>query len=523
MPKGFPIVHFDMYAAEEFGFYKYDILSQRGLGHIKDAVRLVKENQGVDIDIFQTDKFKQDAKIKEQLRQARTIGCFYIESPGMRGLLSKLKCDTFETLVAASSIIRPGVSQSGMMQEYIKRHNSPEETQYLHPVFEELLAETYGIMVYQEDVIKIAHHFAGLELADADTLRRSMSGKGRSAEQMLRVKENYFQSCAQKGHTPELSAEVWRQIESFAGYSFCKAHSASYAVESFQSLYLKSYYPLEFMVGVINNFGGFYALEHYVHEARMCGATIEAPCVNKSEYLASIQGSTIYLGFIHLKELEANTAKLLLQERNENGPFSSFSDFLQRVAVKREQLNLLIRINAFRFSEQNRHSLLWKKNSYQLKAKSGAPLSLFAKAGAKESALPRLDIHTLEDAFEQMELLGFSLQSPFLLLVNKPETKVKAKELTAYLGQHICLSGYFVTRKIIRTKHKKLMSFATWIDEEGHFFDTTHFPQSLDQHPFTGPGCYVLEGKVVEEFGFASIEVSKMEHLKMVADARFSV
>ena len=524
MPKGFPIVHFDMYAAEEFGFYKYDILSQRGLGHIKDALRLVKENRGVAIDIFQTEKFKQDEKIKEQLLNARTIGCFYIESPGMRGLLSKLKCSTFETLVAASSIIRPGVSQSGMMQEYIKRHNSPEEIRYLHPVFEDLLAETYGIMVYQEDVIKIAHHFAGLELADADTLRRSMSGKGRSPEQMLRVKENFFRSCAEKGHTPELSTEVWRQIESFAGYSFCKAHSASYAVESFQSLYLKAYYPLEFMVGVINNFGGFYALEHYVHEARMCGATIEAPCVNNSQYLASIQGSTIYLGFVHLRELEANTVKQLLQERNENGPFSSFADFLQRVTIKREQLNLLIRINAFRFSGQSRHSLLWEKNRYGLKtAKTSAAPSLFTKADTKENNLPQLDIHALEDAFEQMELLGFSLSSPFLLLKKKPTTGIKAAALKEYLGQRTCLSGYFVTRKIIRTKHKKLMSFATWIDEEGHFFDTTHFPQSLEQYPFSGPGCYLLEGKVVEEFGFASMEVSKMEHLKIVADARFTV
>ena len=523
MPKGFPIVHFDMYTAEEFGFYKYDILSQRGLGHIKDAVRLVRENQGVYVDIHQVEKFKKDRKVLERLLHAQTIGCFYIESPGMRGLLSKLRCDNFETLVAASSIIRPGVSQSGMMQEYIRRHNNPENINYLHPVFEELLAETYGVMVYQEDVIKIAHHFAGLELGEADILRRSMSGKGRSREQMQRIKDKFFRGCKEKGHSDELSMEVWRQIESFAGYSFCKAHSASYAVESFQSLYLKAYYPLEFIVGVINNFGGFYAMEHYVHEARMCGARIEPPCVNHSQYLTTIKVTTIYLGFVHLKDLEANTAKQLIREREENGAYTGFAEFLQRVPVKQEQLNLLIRINAFRFTGKPRHSLLWEKNNYHPKAVKASPaLPLFSIAAEKESQLPALDINSREDAFEQMELLGFSLSSPFLLLEQKPASDIKVKELGRHIGKTVEITGYFITHKIIRTKHRKLMSFATWIDEEGYFFDTTHFPQVLEKYPFTGPGCYSIQGKVVEEFGFPSIEVSTIRHIKIVADARFS-
>ncbi|WP_017732177.1 DNA polymerase III subunit alpha [Nafulsella turpanensis] len=521
MPKGFPIVHFDMYTAEEFGFYKYDILSQRGLGHIKEAVQLVRENRGIHIDIQQTEKFKKDKKVLEMLLNAQTIGCFYIESPGMRGLLSKLRCNSFEILVAASSIIRPGVSQSGMMQEYIRRHNEPETIRYLHPVFEELLAETYGVMVYQEDVIKIAHHFAGLDLGEADVLRRSMSGKGRSREQMLRIKQRFFEGCKAKGHTDELSHEVWRQMESFAGYSFCKAHSASYAVESFQSLYLKAYYPLEFMVAVINNFGGFYAMEHYVHEARMCGATTEPPCVNHSQYLSTIKGSTIYLGFVHLKEFEIKVASQLIREREENGPYTGFADFLQRVPVQKEQLNLLIRINAFRFTGKSRHLLLWEKNSYG-QAKRSSSSSLFPQTEEKESKLPRLDIHALEDAFEQTELLGFPLCSPFELLEQQPATKLTAGELPLHIGRQVEIAGYFVTNKVIRTRQQKLMSFASWIDTEGHFFDTTHFPQVLTKYPFTGPGCYLIKGKVVEEFGFPSIEVAEMSYLRRITDTRFS-
>ncbi|HQU52560.1 MAG TPA: PHP domain-containing protein [Saprospiraceae bacterium] len=164
MPKGFPITHFDMYGAEDRGYHKYDILSQRGLGHIKDAVEFIRKNRGQIVDIHDVATIKEDEKVRAQLRSGHCIGCFYIESPAMRGLLTKLQCDNYVHLVAASSIIRPGVAKSGMMREYIKRFHEPDTTQYLHPVFEEHLGETFGVMVYQEDVMKIVHHFAGLDL-----------------------------------------------------------------------------------------------------------------------------------------------------------------------------------------------------------------------------------------------------------------------------------------------------------------------------------------------------------------------
>jgi len=168
MPKGFPIVHFDMYGAEDLGFHKYDILSQRGLGHIKDAVTLIAQNKGMAVDIHDVPRIKEDPKVKAQLKSGQCIGCFYIESPAMRGLLTKLSCDNYVHLVAASSIIRPGVAKSGMMREYIQRFHDPESFSYIHPVFEDKLKETFGVMVYQEDVMKIVHHFAGLDLDESD-------------------------------------------------------------------------------------------------------------------------------------------------------------------------------------------------------------------------------------------------------------------------------------------------------------------------------------------------------------------
>ena len=343
MPKGFPITHFDMYGAEDLGFHKYDVLSQRGLGHIKDAVELIHRNRSKWVDVHDVPNIKEDQKVRKQLRSGHCIGCFYIESPAMRGLLNKLRCDNYVHLVAASSIIRPCVAKSGMMREYIRRFHKPGDFTYLHPVFEEHLGETYGVMVYQEDVMKIVHHFAGLDLDESDVLRRIMTGKKKSSDTFTRLRDKYFHNCAQRGYDPKLIAEVWRQIESFSGYSFCKAHSASFAVESFQSLFLKTYYPLEFMVAVINNFGGFYHTEIYVHEARICGANIEAPCVNYSTYLTNIYENTIYIGFC----ISVNLARQIVEDRSRNGHFLSLEDFVRRIDIGKEQLQILIRIGHF--------------------------------------------------------------------------------------------------------------------------------------------------------------------------------
>ena len=292
-PKGYPTAQIDMYICEDAGLDKIDILSQRGLGSISSTLELIEKNKNEKVDITQVDKFKNDEEVNRRLAKGKTIGCFYIESPAMRGLLRRLKCNNYLTLVAASSVIRPGVAKSGMMREYISRHNDPSSFTHLHPLFEKYLGETYGVMVYQEDVIKIAHYFGGLDLGDADILRRAMSGKTRSSTQVDLVMERFFNNCKKFGYSEELAHEVLRQIKSFAGYSFCKAHSASYSVESYQSLYLKTYYPLEFIVGVINNFGGFYRTEVYVHEAKMSGGKVMLPCVNRSENHTTLYGDEI--------------------------------------------------------------------------------------------------------------------------------------------------------------------------------------------------------------------------------------
>ncbi len=521
MPKGFPIVHFDMYGAEDLAYHKYDVLSQRGLGHIRDAIDLVKENQGKAIDVHDVARIKEDPNVRAQLRSGHCIGCFYIESPAMRGLLHKLRCDNYVHLVAASSIIRPGVAQSGMMREYIQRFHRPDSFTYLHPVFEEHLGETFGVMVYQEDVMKIVHHFSGLDLDESDVLRRIMTGKKKTSDTFRRLQEKYFANCRQRGYPDELVVEVWRQIESFSGYSFCKAHSASFAAESFQSLYLKTYYPLEFMTAVINNFGGFYSTEQYIHEARMCGAVIEAPCVNHSRFLTHIYGKTLYLGFVHIADLEKKIAQAIVEERNRHGEYRHLQDFVHRIDIAREQLEILIRIGAFRFTGMNKYELMWEKNAVHNPLIKHVQCATFFDTEPEQFSLPVLLEGEHEQAFDEIELLGFPLCSPFDLLETRFRGDILARQMAENLGRTIRMVGYYVCRKYVTTSKGDLMNFGTMTDVEGHFFDTVHFPPSLAAYPFKGKGCYIFQGRVVEDFGFPSLEVLRMEKLPYVKDGRY--
>ena len=519
-PKGLPTVQWDMYTAEELGFEKIDILSQRGLGHISDCIRIVRENHGRQIDIHRVNQIKTDAGARELLRSGETTGCFYVESPAMRGLLKKLRCDHYTGLVAASSIIRPGVSRSGMMQEYIRRfHMPPHEITYLHPVMKDLLKETFGVMVYQEDVIKVCHHFAGLDLADADILRRAMSGKYRSATEMQRLKQRFFDQCRAKGHPHHLSGEVWRQIESFAGYSFSKAHSASFAVESFQSLYLKAHYPLEFMTAVINNFGGFYRSEVYFHEARRFGARIELPCVNKGEYMNRIEQQSIYIGFVHLQGLNTRVAETLVRERALNGAYTSLDDFLSRTGTSLKQTIILIRAGSFRFTGVSKNKLLWSAHLLAGAVDQHAP-SLFA-APIKTYDLPEGETAHLCHAYDEMELLGFCVSvSPFEMLQTSFRGDIRSQNMVQMKGKILRMVGWYVTIKFTRTTNGSLMCFGCFVDEDGQFFDTVHFPEILKQYPFRGQGIYLLKGRVTTEFGHPSLTVEKMAKLPLRGDPR---
>jgi len=555
--------------AEDVGLHKFDILSQRGLGKIKDALEMVRARDpetAAEIDIHDMRRFKADEGVRAMLREARATGCFYVESPAMRMLMRKLQVDDYLGLVAASSVIRPGVSRSGMMQAYIERHRDPGKRAEAHPVLRHLMPETYGVMVYQEDVIKVAHRFAGLDLGEADVLRRGMSGKFRSREEFERARDAFHTKAVAKGHAPELVREVWRQMESFAGYAFAKGHSASYAVESYQSLFLKVHFPIEYMCACINNFGGFYRTEFYVHEARMLGARIEAPCVNTVGALAVADphSRTLTLGFNLVKDLNDATVAALDRARAEGGPFTSLVDLVERVAPSLEQLTILIRVGALRFTGATKHVLLWEAHfllaaeaqggsstartaSTAARAASRSPAhvaellagrrALPARSGAgtgelfpppkpRTYVLPPLDAAPLADAFDEWELLGFPLCSPFLLLTEEAKAVVRsgvlARDLPDRIGDVVTVVGHLVTVKETATAKGERMCFGCFVDLEGAWLDTVHFPGVARDFPFRGRGVYAVRGTVSESFGCVNVDAQRMERLATLPDPRYA-
>ena len=364
-----------------------------------------------------------DPKTRALVKEGRTIGCFYIESPGMRNLLQKLGVETFEMLTAASSIIRPGVSDSGMMKAFIDRHNGREAVRYLHPKLEPILNETFGVMIYQEDVIKVAHAIAGMSLGEAEGLRKCMSKK-RDWEAMENYRERFVTGALANGVTPEIARELWRQMESFAGYAFCKAHSASFARVSYQTAWMKAHYPAEFMAAVLSNRGGFYDTCAYVEEARRLCLTLLPPDINESEYrftasatptgnsacgdpvtlslskgdrqtAGSSFGSSVTLagrglvrvGLMQVKHLSRNTVDSILEQRK-NRPYASLEDFLSRVDIGESEAESLIRCGAIDMFARPRPQLLWQLKLFK-KTSIGRNDGLFAPSPVESIASRR--------------------------------------------------------------------------------------------------------------------------------------
>ncbi len=521
-PKGFETIQIDMNIAEAVGIHKFDILAQRGLSKITDAIALIKENQPqARIENMENlNAFKNDPEINNLLKVGDCMGVFYIESPAMRGLLTKLQTDNYLNLVAASSIIRPGISSGGMKEEYIKRHREPQRIKQAHPVMLEIMEDTYGVMVYQEDVMKVAHKFAGLSFEDADVLRRGMSGKKTSKGQMERIEEKFRSNCRERGYSEKLIDEVWEQISSFAGYAFPKGHSASYAVESYQSLYLKRYFPLEFMVAALNNGGGFYNVATYIQEIRRCGGRVHPPCINKSDHPTTIYGKDIYLGLGYIKELEIKTIQHILENRQFFGEFTSFDNFIDRVAISIEQLSILLRINAFRFTGLDKHHLQWKAYFKLNASKPNTNQQRLFNPPHKDFELPEFTFDALIEAFDQMELLGFPLISQFSFLKNPPGESILASDLKYNVGKEIVIYGDLITVKKTGTSNGKYMYFGTFYDREGGVFDTVQFPREAERYPLRSKGIYRCRGLVNNEYDYISIAIKEITREAMLSDPR---
>jgi DNA polymerase III alpha subunit len=408
----------------------------------------------------------------------------------MRSLLRRLDVETFEMLTAASSVIRPGVAESGMMQEFIARHKDPSRRKYLVPEMETYLGETYGVMIYQEDVIKVAHHIAGLSLEDADLLRRAMSGKMRSHHAMQRIVDKFFVSCKEKGLTEFQSKELWRQIESFAGYSFCKAHSASFALLSYQVAFLKAHYPAEFMASVLNNGGGFYSAAVYIEESKRLGLKIELPSVNESEKEYAGKGRTIRIGLKAIKNLSYCAIEKIVEERKRNGKYVSLADFLVRTKLGYEETALFIKCGAMGCFRQTRPTLMRLLDIYinrrKLMEESYNDLFLRETFALEEEVKTDMNYTLAGICKEEYESFGYMVtRHPLHFFWESiPSEKkwidqkgiVLAKDMERNKGRRVKMVGWYMTSKRIKTKQGEIMKFLSLEDLTGTF-EAVIFPK----------------------------------------------
>jgi DNA polymerase-3 subunit alpha len=275
------------------------------------------------------------------------------------------------------------------------------------------------------------------------------------------------------------------------------------------------------MTATINNFGGYYRTEIYVHEARRWGAIIEAPSLNEGAFECILIGKRLILGFILVAGIEAQLVVPIIDERRKNGRFKTFEDLMRRCHIPLEQLALLIRIGALRDFDDDRKTLLWKAHfHHQHQLVKSKTVELFETPFVRHE-IPKLEENGAESTFEQIELLGFSLCNPFDLLDESLPSHTFASELAQCLGTKIEMYGYLVAIKQSRTSKGDIMNFGTFIDKNGDTIDTVHFPESVRKFPFYGKGIYRLVGVITEEFGYFSLEVGQMEKLRLMDDVRF--
>ena len=532
--KGPLVTQFDMHSIKKAGLIKIDILGQRSLTVISEEADTIQNKYNIHFDRYIMPDI--DDKTAKLIRNGHTIGVFQIESPGMRGLLKKLQVDTFEMIVVASSIIRPGPADSGMLRHFLKRHHRKEDMKTVHSSLKELLKETYGIMIYQEDVIKTAEVIAGWSLSESDELRRSMSGK-RGKEPFSKYRGPFIMDAVKRGIRREEALEIWRQMEAFSGFAFCKAHSASYATISVQSAWLKAHFPAEFMAAVMSNYGGFYHASCYIEEIRRMGINILPPDVNMAEphFIAEDmeRDSSVYkkntddrflgvrIGFLQIKGLTRRTLKRLLGKRKER-PFESLEDFCIRVRPNLREVESLIRCGSFDTFDYTRPQHIWRLKLFYNKIKNNSE-SLFASTVKYSSAIPIVDYSIEKKLRDEFELMELTLEKHPLWIwkeamqhhIDQFGKFIHAKDLYLHIGEKVKLVGWIISTQKTKTKAGESMQFLSCEDLTATY-EAVFFPVVYRKFGrlIRGRGPYIIEGMVEDDFGHTPLKVENIIIIK---------
>jgi error-prone DNA polymerase len=525
--KGLPVIQWEKDQAEAAGLVKIDILGNRSLAVIRDAMAAVKKNTGIVID-YAAWKPLDDETTRTLFRQGKTMGCFYVESPSIRLVLRKmwgenpaataLGSDLFESLVQASSIIRPAANQ--FVREFVARLRGKPWAP-LHPLLRGVLDETYGIAIYQEQITQMAMVLADFSAFEGDQLRKIVTKKHKE-KKVADFLQRFLQGGMAKGVAAETMEEAWAQILSFAGYSFCKPHSASYALVSAKAAYLKANHPAEFMAAVISNQGGYYSPFAYLSECRRLGLKILPPDINASLWHYRGTGKEVRIGLMQIHGLTRKAGQALLKEREQGGDYRSFSDLQRRLRIGPEDARLLVKAGCFDSLEgkERRPALLWEllHHHQQPALHSG---SLFeAEAPRALPQPPPYDERTI--LHQEAETLGMLASCHPLLLHRRALQRLRpvpAAELGQWAGRYVTVVGWWVTTKTVSDKHGRPMEFISF-EDTGALFDATFFPQAYARfcRKLSRHRPYVLKGKVEEEFDVTTLNVEWVGFLDAPGD-----
>jgi len=513
--KGTVVTQFEMESIKKTGLVKIDILGQRSLSIVAEAAQNVRRERGVSIELDRLPD--RDPRAARIIRAGRTIGCFQIESPGMRQLLQMLRAESIMDLIQALSLIRPGPSSSGMKDAFIRRMRGEEPVEYATPLLKEALEKTYGVMLYQEDILRVAQAVAGFTLAEGDELRKCIS-KHASRERLDEFRERFIGGAVARGVAADVAEEIWRQVRAFAAYSYCKAHACTYGHISYQACYLKAHYPAEFLASVIANKAGFYDARTYLEEARRFNVKVLPPCVNRSEIECRPEGGCIRPGLEFVRSLSAGSIRRILSRRRLR-PFESFEDFCSRVRLPRPELENLILCGAFDGFSHTRPTLMMKMERILRRRPAPARMGLL-RAEVAEMRVPDQPPYPLrERVLWELKILGFSHSGHPLDAYDGELARLRATpsfDLKRRVGRRATVVGWLVATRRAVTKNHEYMKFMTLEDRHG-VVEAVLFPDVYRRcgRMLGRAGCYRASGTVKEQFGSVTLVADDVEPLPL--------
>jgi len=531
---GLQVLHWEKDSVEDSGLVKIDILGNRSLAVIRDALELVEKNEGRRIDYARLNPV-DDPETVRIFYEGNTFGVFYFESPATRQVLTKVgrgftfhdyfRMDHFHLNVVVTSIIRPASNQS--IRTWVSRLRG-ESWDPPHPLLRPVLEETLGVMVFQEQLSQAAVHLAGFDPAEADTLRKVVSKKHKE-KKLLDFCARFLAGAGKRGVPRKIIEEVWTMMMGFDGYSFCKPHSASYTLVAYKSAFLRAHYPAEFMASVISNGGGYYAPFGYVSEAKRMGLRVLPPHINLSSVKYTGKGREIRVGLMQIKEISLEAMEAVVHVRGKDGSFASLGEFLDRTRphIHLQDVRVLIKAGCFDDLSHatTRPGLLWQAlRFFSRKSPAQAQTSLVKDFGC--SSAPALPAHQPGKGNplsqktllrQEKEALGFTLSTHPLELYTDHLRGIhyaRARDLNRLVGKKVTLTGWLITGKTVRTKEGEAMKFITFEDPTG-VYETVFFPKVYHRvcHMLNGSRPYILKGKVEEDFGAVTVTVHWLDFL----------